>query len=213
MQNHESDMEGVVANAAAEGADVAESVISEAAASADKSAAPLADSDMPNGATAESATEPLVQQLEAELEAERARYGELFDKYQRSTAEFQNSRRRLEKQMADGIERASEHVVKKLLPVLDDLDLAFQHVPASVSDEQAAWVEGFRKIQKKLLDLLKDEGISPIPLDGPFDPTRHEGVTSEPSESVESGHIISTLRTGYEANGRVLRPALVRVAA
>jgi molecular chaperone GrpE len=62
------------------------------------------------------------------------------------------------------------------------------------------------------MDVLTDHGVAPIASDGPFDPMRHEAVTSEPSESVPSGHIIATLRAGYEYKGRVLRPALVRVA-
>lgn len=155
----------------------------------------------------------IIRQLEGELAAERARAGELLDKLQRSAAEFQNTRRRQEKQMAEAIERASTHVVKRLLPVLDDLDLAFQNVPEGLPAEQAAWVAGFRQIQKKLLGLLEDEGVTPIPTEGPFDPMRHEAVTGEPNDSVPSGHIIATLRVGYEHGGTVLRPAMVRVAA
>jgi molecular chaperone GrpE len=155
----------------------------------------------------------IIQQIESELAAERARAGELTDKLQRSAAEFQNARRRQEKQMAEAIERASTHVIKRLLPVLDDLDLAFQNVPEGLAEEQAAWVQGFRQIQKKLNGLLEDEGVTPIPADGPFDPMRHEAVTSEASDGVPSGHIIATLRVGYEHNGTVLRPAMVRVAA
>jgi molecular chaperone GrpE len=155
----------------------------------------------------------IIHQLETELEAERARAGELMDRLQRSAAEFQNTRRRQEKQMAEAIERASTHVIKRLLPVLDDLDLAFQNVPEGLPEDQAAWVAGFRQIQKKLHGLLEDEGVTPMPLEGPFDPLRHEAVTSEPNDSVPSGHIIATLRVGYEHGGKVLRPAMVRVAA
>jgi molecular chaperone GrpE len=73
-------------------------------------------------------------------------------------------------------------------------------------------VEGFRQIQKKLLALLEEEGVSAIPAEGEFDPMLHEAVMSEPSETVESGHITGLLRGGYLHKGRVLRPALVRVA-
>ena len=162
---------------------------------------------------AESALAAVITQLQAELETERARATELLDKFQRTAAEFQNVRRRQEKQMSEEIERASTHIVKRLLPVMDDFGLAFNNVPATTTDEENAWLNGFRQIQKKLQGLLDEEGVSAIPVDGPFDPVRHEAVTSEPSESVESGHIISTLRLGYEHRGRVLRPALVRVAA
>lgn len=162
---------------------------------------------------AESALAAVIAQLQAELEAERARATEMLDKFQRTAAEFQNARRRQEKQMAEEIERASTHIIKRLLPAMDDFDLAFNNVPSSTTDEENAWLNGFRQIQKKLQGLLDEEGVVAMPADGPFDPMRHEAVTSEPSDSVESGHIISTLRLGYEHRGRVLRPALVRVAA
>lgn len=161
---------------------------------------------------AESALAAVIAQLQAELEAERARATEMLDKFQRTAAEFQNVRRRQEKQMAEEIERASTHIIKRLLPAMDDFGLAFNNVPSSTTDEENAWLNGFRQIQKKLQGLLEEEGVVAMPADGPFDPIRHEAVTSEPSDSVESGHIIATLRLGYEHRGRVLRPALVRVA-
>ena len=98
--------------------------------------------------------------------------------------------------MADAIERASPHVVRRLLPVLDDAELAFRNTPAGLSEEQAAWVDGFRAIQKKLLTVLEDEGVKPMAESGPFDPSRHEAVSSEPNGSVGSGHIIATGRRG-----------------
>ena len=95
---------------------------------------------------------------------------------------------------------------------MDDLELAFGNLPAELSEGENAWIDGFRQIRKKLESLLEDQGVTAIALEGEFDPSRHEAVSSEPSESVESNHIIQTLRTGYEYKGRVLRPALVRVA-
>lgn len=173
--------------------------------------APASEGQADGDAAAVTAPEQLTQ-LQEELAQEQARYAELMDRYQRAGADFQNSRRRLEKQMADGIERASHHIMRRLLPVLDDMDLAFRNVPAGASEEQQAWTDGFRAIQKKLMAALEEEGLKAMPEEGPFDPTRHEAVTSEPSDSVESGHIIATLRRGYEADGAVLRPAMVRVA-
>ena len=150
--------------------------------------------------------------LQAELAAAEAKNADLVDKLQRTAAEFQNSRRRQEKQLADEIERASGHIVQQLLPVVDDLELAFANVPVEVTESSGAWLEGFRQIRKKLDTLLEDRGVVVIAKEGPFDPMRHEAISNEPSEEVESGHIIQTLRAGYEHKGRVLRPALVRVA-
>ena len=155
----------------------------------------------------------LTEQLQAAVAAEKARADELLDKWQRATADFQNSRRRLEKQQADEIEQANGQLIKRLLPVLDDLDLAFNNLPASQQGSEGAWADGFRQIHRKLSNMLEEQGVLAIPPDGVFDPARHEAVMSEASESVTSGHIISTLRTGYEYRGRVLRPALVRIAS
>lgn len=155
----------------------------------------------------------IIEQLRTELAAAQTKADDLLDKLQRTAAEFQNSRRRQEKQLADEIDRAGTQIIHRLLPAIDDLDLAFQNVPAEVEQQGGAWLDGLRQIQKKLMQLLEDRGVKVIAKEGPFDPNRHEAVSSEPSETVESGHIIQTLRTGYEYKERVLRPALVRVAA
>ena len=152
----------------------------------------------------------ILAQLEAALAEERARSADLLDKQQRMAAEFQNSRRRQERQLTEEIERANTHMVKRLLPVVDDFDLAFANVPADL-DAGASWVEGFRQIQKKLHALLEDEGVTRIRTEGEFDPMLHEAIVSVPSEDAPSGHILDTLRAGYEYKGRVLRAALVRI--
>jgi molecular chaperone GrpE len=76
-----------------------------------------------------------------------------------------------------------------------------------------AWLQGFRQIRKKLFDVLSDQGVTAIDTSGEFDPNQHEAIGSEPSDSVPSGHVIDEVRAGYLHKGRVLRPALVRVAS
>ncbi len=153
-----------------------------------------------------------IARLEAELAETRAKADQYLDQMQRAAAEFQNTRRRQERQLQESIERATEGLIRRLLPVIDDFELAFNNIPTTLQGEEVAWVEGFQRIHQKLTTLMADEGITPIAPDGEFDPNRHEAVTHEPSDSVESGHIIATLRTGYAYRERVLRPALVRVA-
>ena len=187
---------------------------------------PESDADSATGDDAVTATEQiseeaqLITQLREELAAAQAKADEYLDKLQRSAAEFQNSRRRLENQQAEEIERASGALIRRLLPVLDDFDLAFQNVPgdwagaeSNGSAQQGAWVQGFRQIRKKLGDILTEQGLTTIDTSGEFDPNQHEAISSEPSESVPSGHIIAEVRAGYLHKGRVLRPALVRVAS
>jgi molecular chaperone GrpE len=169
----------------------------------------------------EISAEEQIAALQEELALAQAQAQEYLERLQRTTAEFQNSRRRQERQLAEAIERANGELVRRMLPILDDFDLAFEHAPsldaaedaeAANGENQVAWVEGFRQIQRKLLDLLGEHGVTLIDASGEFDPTRHEAVTSEPSDEVESGHIIAVLRAGYEYKGQVLRPTLVRVA-
>lgn len=178
-----------------------------------QSEAPL-DSDH-ESAPAENAvneTDALIAMLKQELEAEHAKVSELDDKLKRTIAESMNMRKRMDKQLADSIDRASAHIIGRLLPILDDLDLAFRNLPSGLSDEQAAWVGGFRQIQKKLEVLLEEQNVVKYSDTGMLDPTRHEAIASEPHDEVESGHIIETIRPGYEQKGRIIRAALVRVA-
>ena len=163
-------------------------------------------------ATPQKSDAEIIAQLQADLAGAQAKADDLLDKLQRTVAEAQNSRRRQERQLSEELERASGRIIRRLLPVVDDLNLAFQNIPADLDSTTTAWVDGFRQIQKKLGNLLEEEGVTSLALEGEFDPSRHEAVTSEPHETVASGHIIETLRTGYEYKGRVLRPALVRVA-
>lgn len=156
--------------------------------------------------------EDVIARLESELAEARAQANDAVDRMQRTAAEFQNARKRQERLLQEGLERATQRLLTALLPVQDDFGLAFQNLPETLTQEETAWVDGFKRIHDKLTGLLNEEGVKAIEHDGPFDPARHEAVTNEPSEEVESGHIIATLRTGYVLKDRVLRPALVRVA-
>lgn len=158
----------------------------------------------------------VIAQLREQLAAAEAKAADYLDKMQRTAADFQNSRRRLENQLAEETERANAALIMRLLPVLDDFDLAFQNAANNHAEQdmgdQESWLEGFRRIHKKLVDALSDYGLERIESDGEFDPMQHDALSSEPNESVPSGHIIDTMRAGYRFKGRVLRPALVRVA-
>lgn len=164
----------------------------------------------------ESAPEETLQEtlarLESELAEAKAQAGEAIDRMQRTVAEYENAGKRRERQAQERIDRATENFVRQLLPVLDDFALAFENVPEEISQEEKSWVRGFEQIQQKLLTLLADAGVEPVEPDGAFDPNRHEAISHEPNDDVPSGHIIQTLRTGYQRQDRILRPALVRVA-
>jgi molecular chaperone GrpE len=134
----------------------------------------------------------------ASLEAERDQY---LDSLRRLQADFENYRKRVTRQQADIYERANEALVNKLLPVLDTADLAVEHA----SGDEVAQLRG------NLLDVLGKAGLERIAPEGePFDPNLHDAVAHEPGEGGEQA-VVEVLRAGYRWNGRVLRPAMVKV--
>ena len=138
----------------------------------------------------------------AVLEGERDGY--LVD-LQRVTAEFANFRKQVEKRSAAVSARARGDLVEKILPVLDACDLAVEHGADDVIP-----------IRTSLVQVLEPAGLEVLdPLGEPFDPTRHEAVLHEPAddpEDVDVGQVVvGVLRRGYVWDGRVLRPAMVRV--
>ena len=145
-----------------------------------------------------------------ELEAARAEAADYRDKWLRSQAEFQNFRRRQERELADLRAMAAADIVKQLLPVLDDFDRAFKHVPDEFED--ASWVNGFHLIERKFRQILDQAGVKPIETVGqPFNPNFHESVASEESDEPH-GTILEEYRKGYTLNDKVLRPAMVKIA-
>jgi Molecular chaperone GrpE (heat shock protein) len=148
--------------------------------------------------------EDLQKQL-AELQAQADEYK---DGWQRSVADFQNYRRRVEAEKAETYQTAVGSIIKRYLPVLDDLQRALAACPADL-----AWVDGIELICRKLQTILEAEGLNRIEAEGQmFDPHFHEAISQEPSEEHASGQIIAVVQNGYMLGDRVIRPALVRVA-
>ena len=142
------------------------------------------------------------------LKQERDRY---YDLLLRKTAEFDNYRKRVERERRERIDNAAADLMSELLPVIDDLERALN---VSVSGEQA---EGFRRgvelIHRRLFELLRRRGVTFIDAVGqPFDPHRHQAVTYEPVDGKPDGEIIEELARGYLIGERLLRPAMVKVA-
>lgn len=213
INNNSEVQDSVVEEPSAESVDQAEGIVEEVNGEGSPTAqAEDGSSDEESEVVELSPEEQRIADLEEALAAAEAQAADNLDRLQRSAAEFQNARRRQEKQLSDSIARAAEGVVKGLLPIMDDFDLAFKNLPEELSVDDDPWVAGFSQIQKKLGQLLEDQGVTVMDFEGEFDPSKHEAVSSEPSEDVESGQIIETLRAGYEYKEKVLRPALVRVA-
>jgi molecular chaperone GrpE len=146
--------------------------------------------------------------LKTQLAETEAKVAEYKDGWARSQAEFQNYRKRIERDNELSYASMKGDIVKKVLPVLDDLERALQNRPAD-----DAWANGIELIARKLQTTLENEGVKRIEAKGAaFDPNFHEAITHEPSDEVESGHIIDVAQNGYMLGERVIRPALVRVA-
>jgi len=146
--------------------------------------------------------------LKSQLAEAESKASEYKDGWARSQAEFQNYKKRIERDNELTYASMKGDIVKKVLPVLDDLELALQNRPAD-----DAWANGIELIARKLQNILESEGVKRIEAKGlAFDPNFHEAITHELSEEVESGHVIDVVRNGYTLGERVIRPASVRVA-
>ncbi len=143
--------------------------------------------------------------LSEELDATRWERDQYLDALRRLKAEFENSRKRQERERAHIFSMASERLVQELLPVLDNLDRALE----AGGDIR----EGVHATRDQLADVLANEGLLPVASDGqPFDPNVHDAVMGQPSEEHEEGTIIQTFQRGYLLNGKPIRPAKVVVA-
>lgn len=163
----------------------------------------LEDPEAPAGE--ESGAEEALATLAVELEETRRERDEYVDALRRLKAEFENSRKRQERERSRLLETASEKLVVELLPVLDNLDRALE--------AEGNIREGVRATREQLADALGKEGLLPVASDGqPFDPNVHEAVMGQPSEEHEEGTILQTFQRGYLLNGKPIRAAKVVVA-
>jgi len=157
-----------------------------------------------SGGQPQAETEALTKRLE-EAEAQASEYR---DGWQRTQADFVNYRNRVSRDNELTYSTMKGDIVKKVLPVLDDLERALAN--RSVDD---AWASGIELIARKFRSALESEGLTRIEAEGqPFNPNFHEAISHEPSGDVESGYVIAIVQNGYMLGERVIRPALVRVA-
>ncbi len=160
----------------------------------------------------EAAAEVVTRDLEA-LTSERDDYLETLRRVQ---ADFENYRKRVIREQTALVERATEGLVERLLPVLDSFELALASFPdvdggAGDRDDLEKLRKGFELLYAELFGVLEKSGLARVEADGkPFDPNVHEAVMQEEGEGEPV--VVDTLRTGYTFKGKVLRPAMVKVA-
>lgn len=140
----------------------------------------------------------------------RGEAGEYLAVMQRVAADFDNYRKRVERDQAENVNRASQRVMERLLPALDSFDAALVYEPQSPAEEKI--LDGMRGTHNQLMEILDGEGFAPIAALGEaFDPAVHEAVAGPQGDSDGALVVAQELRRGYTMRGRVVRPSLVVV--
>src|SRR5215470_13573960 len=158
----------------------------------------------------ESKSAPVIESpAEAELQKVRGERDNLFDRLARLQAEFDNYRKRAARENADFRDFAVADAARPLLPVIDNFSLALKNSAAKPEDLR----KGVELIHKQLQDVLQKLNVERIPAQGQlFDPNMHEAIEVVESNDVPDHHVLEELQPGYRIKGRLLRPAMVRVA-
>jgi molecular chaperone GrpE len=160
---------------------------------------------------AEEEVEDEIADLRKELEEIRQKSAEYLDGWQRARAEFANFKKRMERERQQAHQTAAGSIIRRYLEIVDDLERALKNKPTN--GEGAEWAGGIELIYRKLISILEAEGVTSIEPQGQlFDPNLHEAISHEENPDHESGEIIEVVQSGYMLDGRVLRPARVRVA-
>ncbi|MDF2744016.1 MAG: co-chaperone GrpE [Actinomycetia bacterium] len=149
--------------------------------------------------------------IAADLDKARAEAEGYLDDLRRLQADFDNYRKRTLREQTVRAASASQALVSRLLPVLDNFELAVS--AAEQSRDFDRMLKGVEMVFGEFREVLEGEGLVKIEAEGkPFDPERHEAVIAVEQEDIEPGMVVDTVRTGYELRGKVLRPAMVKVA-
>lgn len=150
--------------------------------------------------------------LEKELESLQAQVEEQRDGWLRSRADFDNYKKRVQRDSVRSYQDALASTVRTFLAVADDLERALNNKPES--KEVAGWVNGIELIYQKLLTQMKNQGVERMDVNpgDEFDPNIHEAITQEEHPDFSEGQIIDIVQPGYRITDRIIRPAMVRVA-
>jgi molecular chaperone GrpE len=152
-----------------------------------------------------------IASLTAERDELAQAKADLQDRYLRLQAEFENFRRRTERERMEFAEYAGEQTLRALLPVLDDLQRALK--AAKESGPESDFTKGIDLIYNSMLETLKRQGLEPIDAEGArFDPHQHEAIGRVETDEHEDGVVLQEFQRGYNYKGRLLRPSMVQVA-
>ena len=154
--------------------------------------------------------EERIEELEKELEEKKKEADANYDRFLRLYAEFENYKKRIEREKEELVKFANEELIKELLPVIDNLERALDQ---SETSDQEALRKGVELTLQQLLSALKKFGLQQVESKGKaFDPNRHEAVAVEETEEHEEGIVVQEHRKAYFFKDRLIRPALVTVS-
>ncbi len=171
------------------------------------------ETDVPasSAAFADAPTDPEPAEVEpSPLEQAKKDHAELKDRYLRLAADYDNHRKRTRKEVEDAEKKGRETLLKELLPVFDNLELAVQH--AKGATDAAAVADGLRMVLRQFLDALERGNIRRVETKGSFDPMVHEAVQQLETDEQPPGAIVAEVQAGYQMGERLVRPAMVVVA-
>jgi molecular chaperone GrpE len=155
--------------------------------------------------------EETVKKLEEKLSAEQEKSKEYLTRLKYLQADFENYRKRVEKEVQEAVQRSNEKLVACLIDVMDDLESAIS--AGETTENKDALLEGIKMVHKNLDKLLEKEGLERLECVGrPFDPNMHEVLAEVPTNDHQSGTVIEEARKGFMFKGKVLRPSVVKIA-
>ena len=174
---------------------------------------PTEDNTEPAVTTAEPVDSALTPEQLAELKTQAARAQENWERLLRTTADFENFKKRAARERTEAGQNASLNLIQKLLPILDGFDMAQNAAQSAQGDKLASLQTGVAMIQSQLKNFVSEAGVEEVDALGkPFDPSLHEAISQQESAEVPEGQVIQQLRKGYKVRERLLRPATVIVA-
>jgi molecular chaperone GrpE len=166
----------------------------------------------------ETADQRLTEENIQQLQAQAAKADEYRDQLLRTAADLDNYKKRAAREKQEATKYANESLLKKLIPVLDNFDMALAAVSSAQGETDSSAStdslhQGVSMIQQQLRQALAEAGLEEINATGqPFDPNYHEAVSQQESAEVPEGHVVQQLRKGFKLRERLLRPATVIVA-
>ena len=164
-----------------------------------------------DGSTKKEDFKEKVKKLKEKLSLEQEKTKEYFNRLKYLQADFENYKKRVEKEVQEAILRSNEKLVTRLIEIIDDLESAIS--AGETTENEDALIGGIKMVQKKLDKILETEGLTRLETIGkPFDPNMHEVLDEIPTKNHKHGIVLEEARKGFMFKGKVLRPSIVKIA-